>query len=70
MVSFEQARQLVQFGHQVTVVSSQTQGETLEEKIDGVRIRRVKAFNFVERQWGIPYPLFYPSLTKTLKREI
>lgn len=69
-VSFEQAKWLAQRGHQVTIVSSKISGEVCEENIEGVRIRRVKAFNLLEQRFGIPYPIFVPSLLEIIDEEI
>ncbi|MGE5264310.1 MAG: glycosyltransferase, partial [Acidobacteriota bacterium] len=69
-VSLEEARRLVQRGHAVTIVTSRGPGQAAEENIEGVRIRRVNAFNFLERWLGIPYPLFSPALLQVLAQEL
>lgn len=69
-VSLEEARRLAQDGHAVTIVTSRAPGQAAEENIEGVRIRRVKAFNFLERRLGVPYPLFSPDLIQVLAEEL
>ena len=60
-------RALVRQGHQVTVVSSRD-GAAAEEERGGMRIRRVAAWNGLERRWHVPYPIFAPSLLTTVWR--
>ena len=67
--AFEQAKRYVRLGHKVTMVSSNLHNSLSKEVKDGVTILRIKALNFLERV-GIPYPLFFPALYTTLKREI
>ncbi|MCK4649615.1 glycosyltransferase family 4 protein [Candidatus Pacearchaeota archaeon] len=69
-VAYNQAKELVKQGHDVTIVSSKVGDEPEEEIMDGIKIRRVKAWNFFERKWGIPYPVFSLKLIKVLNKEI
>lgn len=62
-------RKLAGQGHAVTVVSSRT-GAAAEEHRAGVHIIRVPAWNFLERRWHVPYPLFAPSLIPILRRAV
>lgn len=68
-VAYNQAKELVKQGHQVTIVSSRIGDEQEEEIMDGIKIRRVKAWNIFEKKWGIPYPVFSPKLSKVLNQE-
>jgi glycosyltransferase involved in cell wall biosynthesis len=67
--AFEQAKRYAGLGHTVTMVSSNIQNSLSKEVKDGVTILRVKALNFLE-SIGIPYPIFFPTLYTTLKKEI
>jgi glycosyltransferase involved in cell wall biosynthesis len=58
---------LVQRGHEVVVVSSQTGGAAREVR-NGVQIERVPAWNPLERWLHIPFPMFSPALIPTLRR--
>lgn len=65
MVAHNQAKRLVALGHTVTVVTSRIGQEETRSVIDGVIIISVGASNIFER-WGVPFPIFYPSLFYTL----
>jgi glycosyltransferase involved in cell wall biosynthesis len=70
-VSFEQARRLVQYGYQVTFVSSKTlKNVPRTETIEGVYVHRVPTSTLLERMAGIQYPIFAPSIFPILTREI
>lgn len=62
-------RAYVAEGHTVTVVSSQAGGATQEER-SGMQVRRIAAWNVLERRWHVPYPLFSPRLLTTLRRAV
>jgi glycosyltransferase involved in cell wall biosynthesis len=65
----ELGRLLVQQGLRVTVISSRT-NEPAEEERDGMRIIRVPAWNFLERAYHVPYPIFSPALLTALWRAV
>ena len=69
-VSFEQAKRLVKRGHQVTIVSSKILAQVDREYDEGIFIRRVKALNFLEEAFGIPYPILFPSSLRVLGEEL
>lgn len=69
-ISFEEAKRLARQGHQVTLLSSRTAGEPPEECLEGVRIRRVRAFNLLEQWLGVPYPLFGLGFYQALDEEL
>jgi D-inositol-3-phosphate glycosyltransferase len=56
-------------GHTVTVVSSRAGGPR-EETRGRLRIKRVPAWNVLERLLHVPYPLFAPALISTLARAV
>jgi glycosyltransferase involved in cell wall biosynthesis len=68
-VAYNQAKELVKQGHQVTIVSSKIGDEPEEEIMDGIKIRRVRAWNIFEKKWGIPYPVFSLKLSRVLNQE-
>ena len=61
VVAKEAARGLVGRGHAVTVLTSACPGPRGRSVEDGVVVRRVGAANWFER-FGIPFPVFAPSL--------
>ena len=70
IVAYNHAKEIVKRGHQVTIISSKIGEEVEEEIIDGIKVIRVKALNFFENHFGVPYPIFYPKLLLRLKEEI
>jgi glycosyltransferase involved in cell wall biosynthesis len=68
MVAYNQAKRLAVMGHSVTVVTSETNKYEKSAIIDGVKVIRIKAWNFLEK-WDIPFPLFSPRLLAVLLRE-
>ena len=66
-VAWEQARRLVQRGHQVSVVTSKLAGDSSISEDDGFPVYRVTAANFLEAR-GIPYPIFSYRLLPLLAR--
>lgn len=68
-VASAQAIGLAERGHIVTVVTSRLPGDSADARTDGVRIRRVKAWNGFERR-DIPFPVFGPSLFRHLRGEV
>jgi D-inositol-3-phosphate glycosyltransferase len=67
----EQGLRLARQGQQITVVSSRTSRyESSDSVVDGIRVRRVPAFNLLERRFGVPYPIFSPSGADILSQEI
>lgn len=66
-VAREQARRLVQRGHQVSVVTSGLAGDARLAQDDGFPVYRVGAANLLEGL-GIPYPLFSFRLLALLRR--
>jgi len=66
-LSYEEARRLVERGHEVTILTSNHSNLELKAMIEGIDVIRVPALNILEN-YGVPYPIFYPSiLSKTLK---
>jgi glycosyltransferase involved in cell wall biosynthesis len=68
-VAYNQAKELVKMGNQVTIVSSKVGDEPEQEVMDGIKIRRVKVFNWFERKWGVPYPVFSSKIFSVLNEE-
>ncbi|MBA7580309.1 D-inositol-3-phosphate glycosyltransferase [subsurface metagenome] len=70
IVAYNHAKEIIKRGHQVTIITSKIGKEVEEEIIDGIKVVRVKALNFFENHFGVPYPIFYPKLLLKLKEEI
>ena len=70
IVAYNQAKELVKEGHEVTIVTSKLRREKAIEQQEGFRIVRVPALNVLERKFDVPYPLFSPRLVSTINREI
>ena len=68
-VAYNQAKELVKQGHEVTVVSSKVGDEPEEEILDGIKVKRVKAWNWFEKNIGVPYPVFSPKIFSLLNKE-
>ncbi len=68
------ASELLRRGHDVTHVASaagrRTETGTAEAPQREHRVVRVPALNFPESRFGVPYPIFGPSLVGTLRREV
>ena len=56
-------------GHKVTLVTSKLNNEKEISIKEGIKIIRVKAFNFLEKL-DIPFPVFTPKLLSILKDQI
>jgi D-inositol-3-phosphate glycosyltransferase len=67
-----QARSLAERGHPVTVITCAHRRDAVGEEAvpDGYRIRRVPALNFIERRWGVTFPLVSPLLLRRMLREV
>jgi D-inositol-3-phosphate glycosyltransferase len=70
IVAYNQAKELVKQGHEVTIVSSRINDEANKEIIKGINIIRVKAWNWLEERYNIPYPIFSIKLISILRAEI
>ncbi len=66
-MALEQARRLVQRGHQVSVLTSRLAGDPPILHDEGFPVYRVSVANFLERR-SIPYPIFSWSLFSLLAR--
>ncbi len=70
IVAYNQAKELVKQGHEVTIVSSKIGDEPEEEVMDEIKIRRIPAWNWFEDHWGVPYPVYSFKLLKIMKEEV
>ena len=68
-VAHNQAKRLIEMGHEVTVISSETNLEEKSQVLDGVNVVRIKALNFSEN-WAAPFPIFSPELVISLNNHI
>lgn len=68
LVAFYQAKLLAAQGHSVTVVTSKVGTEEHSGVFQGVEVVRVPALNLFEKKWGVPFPIFSPSLFFVLMR--
>lgn len=67
----QQARTLAALGHHVTVVTSRC-GEQRAgpERVGGYTVIRIPAWNGLEDRWGVPFPVWCPSVVRRLARLI
>src|SRR5579864_997763 len=70
IVAYNQAKELVKRGHEVTIVTSKLHREKAVEQTEGIRIVRVPAWNLFEKNFDVPYPIFSPLLISTIRREM
>ena len=70
IVAYNQAKALVEQGHEVTIVTSKLNGEKVVEQQEGIKIVRVHAWNLFENKFDVPYPIFSPRLISTINVEI
>jgi D-inositol-3-phosphate glycosyltransferase len=70
IAAYNQAKELVRKGHKVTIVTSKLNREKALEQKEGITIVRIPAWNFFEKKFDVPYPLFSPRLISTINREI
>lgn len=70
IVAYNQAKELVKKGHEVTIVTSKLNREKAVEQKEGIRIVRVTAWNLFEKKFDVPYPIFSPRLISTINKEI
>ena len=70
IIAYNQAKELVKKGHEVTIVTSKIHREKAIEQTEGIRIVRIPAWNLFEKKFGIPYPIFSPRLVSTIHSEI
>ncbi len=68
-VAQNQAKALAALGDSVTVLTSRILADKPCSQDKSATIVRVPAFNGFER-WGVPFPIFSPSLLISLRREI
>jgi D-inositol-3-phosphate glycosyltransferase len=66
-VAWEQARRLVQRGHEVSVLTSRLANDPAVLQEDGFPVYRITAANFLEAR-GIPYPIYSYRLLPQLAR--
>ncbi|MEX0616719.1 MAG: glycosyltransferase family 4 protein [Candidatus Woykebacteria bacterium] len=70
IVAYNQAKELAKKGYKVTIVTSKLHDEKNEDEFNGIKIIRVKAWNWLEEKFDIPFPIFSPKLLLVLNREI
>ena len=70
VVAYNQAKELVKKGHKVTIITSSIKDEKAISTHVGIRVIRIKAVNFLETKYNIPYPIFSPKLLWVLREEV
>lgn len=66
IVAYNQARELVKKGHTVTIVTSKLSGDDSVRTTDGIKVVRIPAWNYPERKFDIPFPIFSIKLLPAL----
>lgn len=68
-VALQQARSLVRDGHEVTVITARYDRRSpSKEKYEGICIVRLAAWNFIEKKFGVTFPIVSPfALLKFIK---
>jgi glycosyltransferase involved in cell wall biosynthesis len=61
-VAYEQAKRVSKRGMQVTVLTSDVNNGSDYEKMDDLYVHRVRAINYFENKFGVPYPFFFPKI--------
>ena len=69
MVAYNHAKRLAALGHEVVVVTSKVEPRERSGIFDGVRLLRIRAFNYSE-SLGAPFPIFSPNIVRVLRREV
>lgn len=69
-VAYNQAKGLIKKGHKVTVLSSLVGTTKSSENIEGIKVKRIKVINFLEKRIGLPYPIFHLSSFREIRNEI
>lgn len=69
VIAHEQAKILVKRGCSVSVITSDTGEDEQNSMIDGVKVIRVKALNFLEKIHA-PFPFFSPTIFYHLFKEV
>ncbi len=70
IVAYNQAKELVKKGHEVTIVTSKLHDEKTVELKEGIRVVRVPAWNVLEKKFDVPYPIFSPHLISLMNSEM
>jgi len=68
LVAQYQATYLAAQGHAATVVTSKVHAAEQNSVQKSLELARVRALNFFESLWGIPFPIFSPTLLLVLMR--
>lgn len=69
-VAGAEARTLRERGNDVEVLSSAVGAVPGHDVVDGVRVRRVPAWNGLESKLGVPFPIFSPALVLAAWRAV
>jgi D-inositol-3-phosphate glycosyltransferase len=70
VVVYNEAFELVQAGHNCTVITSKLGSEKSLEYVQGIKVIRVKAWNILEKLLDVPFPIFSTRLFPSVMREV
>lgn len=70
IVAYNQAKELVKQGHEVTIITSKIKHEANNETVEGIKIIRIKALNWLEKKFDVPFPIFSSKLLSIINTEI
>jgi glycosyltransferase involved in cell wall biosynthesis len=70
IVAFNHARLLAERGHDVTVLTSSVDEREVSGRQNGFKVERMKAINFFDKKFGVPFPLFFIGFLRAAFRAI
>jgi glycosyltransferase involved in cell wall biosynthesis len=70
IVAFNHSRLLAERGHNVTVLTSSVEAQEVSGIQNGVDVQRIKAINFFDKKFGVPFPFFFLGFIRAAFRAV